>query len=105
MTELERIAKLEFNMETVLRHEKKFNDSIDLLEMASADLKLTTTLISEQFKEIPSRVRKLEDKSIVTEIIKTGGWVILGFILSAFFQNQFIATKEKKYYSIQKNKE
>ena len=104
MTNSERIAKLEYNMESILRHEKKFNESIDNLELIIADLKLTTSVFREQNKNIPERVRCLEDKTIITEFIKTAGWFLLGILLTAIVQQQFFATKEKEDYSIQKSK-
>lgn len=104
MTNSERIAKLEYDMESILRHEKKFNESIDNLELIVADLKLTTSVFREQNKNIPERVRCLEDKTIITEFIKTAGWFLLGILLTAIVQQQFFATKEKEDYSIQKSK-
>jgi hypothetical protein len=98
------INDLKKDMETVMRHEKKFNDSIDNLELASADLRTTITLFSQQMKELPSRVRALEDKSIITETLKIGGWFIVGAFVYAFANNLYEATKEKNQYSIQKNK-
>jgi len=108
MSEIEKL-RLDVNdikkdMETLIRHDKKFNNSIDNLELIISDLKLTSSIFREQNKNIPERVRCLEDKTIVNELIKTAGWVLLGIFVTAIVQQHFFATKENQDYSIQRGK-
>jgi len=98
------VTELRKDMETGIRHDKKFNSSIDNLEFIVADFKLSLSLFKEQNKNIPERVRILEDKSIVTEFVKVAGWFIVGAFISAFVMQSFTATKENQDYSIQKSK-
>lgn len=98
------VNSLKKDMESVKRHEDKFNKWFDTSELVIADLKLTSGIFREQIKDLPQRVRALEDKSIVTEIIKVAGWGVVGAFISAFIMQNFTATKEKQDYSIKKSK-
>ena len=102
------IINLKKDMESVLRHEKKFNDSIDNLELVIADLKLTLSLFNERFKDLPLKVRTLEDKdkskSKANEIIEKLAWIIVGGLIVAIIHQNFIATKETPQYKVQSEK-
>lgn len=102
------IAKLKEQMESTIRHDKKFTDAIDNFDLAIKDINISLVVINgtlSQFKDIPSKVRILEDKSITQSLMERGLWFVLGIVISVFIQNQFIATKENQDYSIQKTKE
>ena len=88
-------------MESVLRHEKKFSDSIDLLEITIADLNLTVKIFNEKFKDLPDKVRKLEDKSIFMQVFEKLAWIAVGALIVSMVNQKFIAPKEEKTYGIE----
>jgi len=102
------INNLKKDMESVLRHEKKFNDSIDNLELIIADLKLTISLFNEKFKDLPVKVRALEDKenskSKLNEVAEKLAWILVGGLIAAFIHQNFVATKETPQYKVQSEK-
>ena len=101
------IEILKEKMEAKTRHDTKFSKAIDDFDMAIRDLNISIIKINatlDTFKEHPDRLRKLEDKSIVVEIIKNLGWVILIIILTAYAGNFFVATKEEHNYNLEKSK-
>jgi len=101
------ITKLKEQMESVIRHDKKYNESIDSFELAIRDINLSLVKINgilDHFKDIPDKVRKLEDKSIVISMVEKGLWFVIGVGISVIIQNNYIATKEDHNYKIEKNK-
>lgn len=98
------IINLKKDMESVLRHEKKFTESIDNLELIIADLKLTITLFNERFKDLPIKVRTLEDKSKSKEIIDKVAWIIVGGLISGLIYQTVIAIKETHKYEVTRSK-
>lgn len=95
------IISLKKDMESVLRHEKKFSDSIDLLEITIADLNLTVKIFNEKFKDLPDKVRKLEDKSIFMQVFEKLAWIAVGALIVSMVNQKFIAPKEEKTYGIE----
>jgi len=95
------INNLKKDMESVLRHEKKFSDSIDLLEITIADLNLTVKIFNEKFKDLPDKVRKLEDKSIFMQVFEKLAWIAVGALIVSMVNQKFIAPKEEKTYGIE----
>lgn len=101
------LTKLKEQMETVIRHDKKYNEAIDNFDMAIRDINLSLVRINgtlDHFKEIPDKVRKLEDKSIVISLVEKGLWFVVGVGISVIIQNNYIATKEDHNYKIEKTK-
>jgi hypothetical protein len=97
------INNLKKDMETVQRHEKKFNETVERVETSidslnSAVLKINIAL--EHFKDIPEKIRKLEDKSIVYDLIKVGLAVIFTIIVKDYYNNT-VAIKEEKEYKVE----
>lgn len=95
------IISLKKDMESVLKHEKKFSDSIDLLEITIADLNLTVKIFNEKFKDLPDKVRKLEDRSIFMQVFEKLAWIAVGALIVSMVNQKFIATKEEKTYGIE----
>jgi len=101
------IELLKKDMEAKTRHDSKFSKAIEDFDMAIKDLNVSIVKINatlEHFKDTESRLRKLEDKSIVVELVKNLGWVILTILLTAYLGQFFIATKEEKGYNLESNK-
>jgi hypothetical protein len=102
------ITKLKEQMEGIIRHDNKFNTAISDFDMSIKDINLSIMKINltiERFSETNERLRKLEDKSIVIESLKSAGWAFLLIILAAYFGQLFIATKEEdKIYKIENSK-
>ena len=95
------INNLKKDMESVLRHEKKFSDSIDLLGITIADLNLTVKIFNEKFKDLPDKVRKLEDKSIFMQVFEKLAWIAVGALIVSMVNQKIIAPKEEKTYGIE----
>lgn len=101
------LTKLKEQMETTIKHDAKFTRAIDDFDIAIRDINLSLVKINsllDYYKEIPEKVRKLEDKSITHSLIEKGLWFVLGIGISVFIQNQYLATKEENQYKIEKNK-
>ena len=102
------INNIKKDMETLVRHEIKFNETVDRIEstidrLSESIFKINLTL--ESFNELPKSVRKLEDKSIVMELIKSFGWFVIGALIMGYVGQLFIAnSKDKTEYKIERTK-
>lgn len=102
--ELNNIKK---DMERIKDHEDKFNKTIERVEskvdsLTSTTIEINSTLI--HFKDMPDRVRKLEDKSIVTDLIKLGLGICLGIFITNYVENLMAYNRDKNDYKIEKHK-
>jgi hypothetical protein len=101
------IEKLKNDMERIKDHEVKFNKTIERVE-EKVDLLSDTTLNINanllHFKDFPQRIRKLEDKSIVNESLKSLGWILLVIFITAYVGNFFVTKEERKGYKIESTK-
>lgn len=94
------IVKLRGDMETRVRHEERTIKAIEKIEefMNKIDknyYEVNSTLL--HIKDIPERVRKLEDKSIITTMIEKGLWFILGIGITIIIQQRFVATAKDEH--------
>lgn len=102
------IVKLRGDMENRVSHEERTIKAIEKIEefMNKIDknyYEVNSTLL--HIKDIPERVRKLEDKSIITTIIEKGLWFILGIGITIIIQQRFVApTKDEHIYKNEINK-
>jgi len=98
------INKIKSDMERVKDHELKFNRTIERVEgkvdlLSDTTLNINATLL--HLKDIPERLRKLEDKSIFLQVFEKFAWIAVGALTVAFINQNFIATREKQEYQIQ----
>lgn len=101
------ILNLKKDMETRIRHEERLMKTIENLENLVDKLNTNYFEINSNllhFKDVPDRVRKLEDKSIVLSMIEKGLWFIIGIGITVIIEQKFIATKEENGYKIEKHK-
>jgi hypothetical protein len=101
------ITKLQMDMATRVRHEEKIVSTLESLEKITDKLnenyfEVNSSLL--RIKDVPDRLRKLEDKSITQGLIEKGLWFILGVGLSVFIQQEYVAIKERKEYKIESTK-
>ena len=102
------INNLKKDMERIKDHEIKFNSTIQRIEekvdlLSDTTLNINATLL--HFKDFPDRIRKLEDKAIIYDLVKVGLGILFGVIINNYIQNTFVATtKEEKKYEIEKHK-
>lgn len=101
------VTKLKEQMEAKHRHDGKFEKAIDSFDMAIRDinvsvLKINSTL--DSFKDLPDKVRKLEDKSLIAGFVEKLLWIAVGAFLTVFINENYIATREKNEYKIEKRK-
>jgi hypothetical protein len=97
------ISNLKKDMETVQRHEKKFDETVKRVETSIDSLNgavLKINIALEHWKDIPEKIRKLEDKSIVYDLIKVGLAVIFTIIVKDYYDNT-VAIKEEKEYKVE----
>ena len=100
------INNLKKDMETVKRHEEKFNKTIERVEMSIDNLNDSVLKINmnlEHWKDIPAKIRRLEDKSIVYDLIKIGITVMFTLIIKDYY-NATMAMKEEKKYKIERTR-
>jgi len=101
------INNLKKDMETVLRHEKKFNDSIDNLELMMGDIKTSILMLKnsiEKNNDTPDRLRKLEDKSIFIDVLNKIAWIGIGALIAVMINQNFDAVREKREYNVERTK-
>lgn len=72
-----------------------------MLEITIADLNLTVKIFNEKFKDLPDKVRKLEDKSIFMQVFEKLAWIAVGALIVSMVNQKFIAPKEEKTYGIE----
>jgi hypothetical protein len=97
------INNLKKDMETVQRHEIKFNQTVERVEASVESLNAAVLKINialEHFKDIPEKIRKLEDKSIVYDLIKVGLAVLFTIIVKDYYDST-VAIKEEKEYKVE----
>ena len=102
------IQKLESKMEVLDRHHGYYKEKFGGIELMLEELKyfsINTNNSIDHFKDIPDRVRKLEDKSIVITLIEKGLWFIIGIGITVIIQQNYIATtREKEKYNVEKHR-
>jgi hypothetical protein len=101
------IQKLESKMEVLERHHNFYKEKFGGIELSLEELKyfsINTNNHLENFKDIPDRLRKQEDKAVIYDLIKVGLGIILGLLITGYINRVFIAPKESHDYSIVKNK-
>ena len=101
------INNLKKDMESVRNHELKFNRTIERVENSIDTIEKSVIKIDmalEHFKDIPNKIRSLEDKSIIYDMFKLALGIILGVIITSYVEDQFMATREKNEYKIEKHK-
>lgn len=101
------INNIKKDMETRIRHEERFVKTIERVEDKVDVLSDTTKEINStlsHFKDMPERVRKLEDKSIVTDLIKLGLGIALGVFITNYVEDLKAYNRERNDYKIEKNK-
>lgn len=99
------ILKLESKMEVLDRHHNFYKEKFGSIELMLEELKyfsINTNNSIDHFKDIPDKVRKLEDKSLVFSLIEKGLWFVIGVAISIMIQQNYIATKERNEYKIEK---
>lgn len=101
------INNLKKDMETRIRHEDRLMKIIENLESLVEKLnsnyyQVNSSLLN--FADIPDKVRKLEDKSIIISMIEKGIWFIIGVGISVIIQQNYTATKEENHYKIENRK-
>jgi hypothetical protein len=97
------INNLKKDMESVRNHEAKFNRTIEKVLESVESTNISVLNINnalEHFKDLPGRVRKLEDKSIVYDLIKLGLGLLFGFLIKDYYDKR-IAVKEENNYTPQ----
>ena len=101
------INSLKKDMETRIRHEERLTRTIENLEVLIENLNVNYYQVNSSllhFKDVPERLRKQEEKTIVNDLIKSGGWAILLILMAAYAGQYFSAIKEKNEYKIEKTK-
>ena len=101
------INSLKKDMESVRNHELKFNRTIERVENSIDTIEKSVIKIDialEHFKDIPLKIRSLEDKSIVYDMFKLALGIVLGVIITNYVEDKFMATRDKNEYKIEKSK-
>ena len=101
------IEILKEKMEAKTRHDTKFSKAIDDFDIAIRDLNVSVLKINatlDHFKDLPDKVRKLEDKSLIAGFVEKLLWIAVGAFLTVFINENYIATREKNEYKIEKRK-
>lgn len=89
-------------------HEFKIVDAIDKFELTSVDLKVSNINIENDIKRLvegTKNIRKLEDRSLLGDIIEKVLWIAIGAFVTIIIHQNYIATREKKDYKIEKKSE
>jgi hypothetical protein len=101
------INNLKKDMETRIRHEQKLMETLKNLENLADKLNenyFEVNLSLVHLKDLPKRVRVLEDKSITQSMLEKGIWFIVGIAISVIIQRQWEAittTKPEPKYKIE----
>jgi len=98
------INNLKKDMERIKDHEQKFNRVLDRLEekvdlLSDTTLNINSTLL--HLKDIPDRIRKLEDKSIVYDLVKLGLGIMLGVFITNYVGDLMVNNRDKNEYKIE----
>ena len=97
------INDLKKDMNTRIRHEENLSKAISNIEELVDRLNETTFKINlslEHFKDIPDKVRKLEDRSIFMQVFEKFAWIAVGALTVALINQNLVATREKQDYQI-----
>ena len=101
------INNLKKDMETRERHERQIVETLKNLgsivdKLNENYFEVNSSLL--HIKDVPDRLRKLEDKSITQTLIEKGLWFVLGIGISVFIQQEYVGIKERNEYKIEKIK-
>jgi hypothetical protein len=101
------IELLKEKMEAKNRHDAAFFKAIEGFDISIRDINLSILKINhtlDHFKELPDKVRKLEDKSLIASFVEKLLWIAVGAFLTVYINENYIATRERKDYKIEKRK-
>jgi hypothetical protein len=102
------IQKLESKIEVIDRHHNFYKEKFSGIELMLEELKyfsINTNNSIDKFKDIPEKVRKLEDKSLIVDFVNKLAWFIIGVLITNYIgQIVFSTTKERTNYKTEKIK-
>lgn len=99
-----KINTLDEKMTTIERHHKEYKENFGDINLKLSDLSVSILMIKnsiEKFNDVPGKLRKLEDKSILLQVFEKLAWIAVGALTVAFINQNFVATREKQEYQIQ----
>jgi len=100
-------TKLQMKVETIERHHAHFRSQFDELFVFMQDFKVSLVRIEnniEKTADLPERVRKIEDKGILTEVIKVGIGIAIGALISGYANQNLVPTREKNEFKTEQTK-
>lgn len=101
------INNLKKDMEMILRHHNKFSKAVDDFEIMKGDFRVSIIKLENSLSkiiDIPDKVRKLEDKSLFVDVLNKLAWIGIGAFIAVLVNQNFVATREKHEYSVEKSK-
>lgn len=100
-------TKLQMKVERIEQHHAKYSQNFDELFIFMQDFKVTLVRIEnsiEKTADLPEKVRKLEDKSVVFDLIKIAIGIAIGAIITGYVSQNLAPIREKEGYNLEQTR-
>jgi len=99
-----KFTQIEAHIEALNRHEKKFNDKLDSIDLSILSLSTNVSKVLSEIKGVPEKVREMElekakNDSYVNNFVKPFFIFFIGIVSTYVFQNVIFANREEKSYN------
>lgn len=97
LQEIIEMTKIKGQIETIERHHNKYTKDFDTLFAFMQDFKVSLIRIEnsiEKTSDLPEKVRKLEDKSVVIDLLKIAIGIAIGALISGYVGQNLIPSRE-----------
>jgi hypothetical protein len=104
-----KFMQLDKNVESLDRHEKKFNTRLDGIDLSLIDVNTTLKVILSKVDKLPERVHAMElekaENRYLNSVVKPVFIFLIGMFSSYLFNNVVVANRdEKQFYKKERNK-
>lgn len=96
-----KFTQIDAKIESLDRHEKKFNERLDSIDLSILSLNSNVTKVLSEIRGVPEKVREIElerakNDSYINNFVKPFFIFFIGMVCTYVFQNFVFAHKEDK---------
>ena len=99
-----KFAQIDGKIESLDRHEKKFNERLDSIDLSILSLSTNVNKVLAEVKGVPEKVREMElekakNDSYINNFVKPFFIFFIGMVSTYVFQNFVFARSDEKNYN------
>lgn len=99
-----KFTQIDAKIDSFDRHEKKFNDRLDSIDLSILSLSTNVNKVLSEIKGLPEKVREMElekakNDSYINNFVKPFFIFFIGMVSTYVFQNFVFARNDEKHYN------